>query len=206
MNIMSKWSDIYKSQISRFSSLDTFIKFKIGYKKKLINVIKKYGSNNKRILEVGCGSGTTSVFLSIIGYEVIGIDSDPDMVNLAMTIAREKKSSATFHVDHIQELATTAGRFGVIFSNGVMEHFSDKEIVNIVDKHLSVSDYVAISVPSDYFSEDQKIYGNERFMSKNTWKDILSNTTGSLVEEFSFDSDKPNKNKPQFIGFVLSSR
>ncbi len=202
---MSKWSEIYRKQLSKVDSLDIFIADKLAYKKTLIDTIKKYSLINGKILEVGCGSGITSMFLGQSGYQVIGVDSDPDMVELATSIATQKKSGASFKIDDIRTLGTINGHFNVIFSNGVMEHFSDNEIVSVVNHHLSISNYVIVCVPSDYFSDDQKIYGDERFMSAKQWHALLSKTTGLIVEKFSFDYDMNVIGKPQFIGFVLSS-
>ena len=36
-----------------------------------------------RVLDVGCGTGWTSVFLARRGYDVVGVDIAPDMVRLA---------------------------------------------------------------------------------------------------------------------------
>ncbi len=202
---MSKWSEIYKKQISEANSLDVFIDEKLAYKKKLIDTVKKYCLGSGKILEVGCGSGITSTFLGQLGYKVIGVDSDPDMVELATSIATQQKSATSFKIDDIKTLKTVENHFDVIFSNGVMEHFSDSDIISIVNYHLSMSNYVIVSVPSDYFSNNQKIYGDERFMSTNQWHAILSKTTGSIVKKFDFDYNKPITGKPQFIGFVLSS-
>ena len=202
---MSKWSEIYKKEMLKFSSLDNFIISKVEYKKCLIDIIKKYSRKNNKILEVGCGSGITSIFLEKSGYDVTGIDFDQDMIELATSIALQQKSSALFKIDDIKTLKTIQDHFNIIFSNGVMEHFSDSEIISIINRHLSVSDYVIISIPSDYFSIDQRIYGDERFMSSDSWRSILLKTKGAIVEEFYFNSDKKITNKPQFIGFVLSS-
>lgn len=202
---MSKWSEIYKKEMLKFSSLDEFISSRVEYKKCLIDVIKKYTQRHNKILEVGCGSGVTSIFLEKEGYNVIGIDSDQDMVELATLIAHKQKSHALFKVDNIKTLDTIQDHFDTIFSNGVMEHFSDTEIIEIINRHLSVSDYVIVSIPSDYFSIHQRIYGDERFMSPEIWRSILLKTNGAIVEEFNFNSDKNITSKPQFIGFVLSS-
>lgn len=202
---MSKWSDIYQKQMSKFDSLDAFIDNKISYKKVLIDIIKKYGNNTKKILEAGCGSGITSIYIQKAGYTVTGIDSDPDMVKLATSIADKQNSLAMFYVDDIKTLSTIKTHHDVIFSNGVMEHFSDSDIVSIVNCHLQSSSYVVISVPSDYFSDEQRMFGDERFMNTEKWHSILSKTQGKIIEEFHFDSDKPIEDKPQFIGFVLSS-
>lgn len=202
---MSKWSEIYRKQMSEFASLDGFIENKLAYKRKLIDVIQKYGSNHRTVLEAGSGSGVTSVWLAKRGYFVIGIDSDPDMISLSRSIASDQKTSIDFRQDDIRTLLSINDRFDVIFSNGVMEHFSDKEIVGIVNKHLSMSDSVIISVPSDYFSDDQRLHGDERFMSVKAWRKVLAGCTGHIVEEFSFNSNMPVSLKAQFIGFVLKS-
>ena len=64
---------------------------------------------------------------------------------------------------------------------------------------------MVVSVPSDFFTDDQRIHGDERFMSADQWRSILSKVHGSIVEEFTFNPDKTIGGKPQFIGFVLSS-
>ncbi len=204
---MSKWSEIYKQQISVFPDLDSFIENRIKNKIELIDIVKKYSHTTKKILEVGSGSGITSIFLEQNGYTVTGIDTDPDMIELAASIAEKKKSSALFKIDTIEKLATLNDQhFDTIFSNGVMEHFSDADIINIINHHLLISDYVVVSIPSNYFSDDQRIYGDERFMSADIWRSIFSKTNGKILEEFNFNSDKNNvRELPQFIGFVLSS-
>ena len=199
---MSKWSKIYRKQMSESPSLKTFINDKLSYKKPLLEVIKKY-SNNKKILEIGCGSGISTTFLAQQGFHVVGIDSDRDMIELATQISAQQKSSSVFMLDDIKTLDKIHEHFDVIFSNGVMEHFSDKQIVAIVNRHLLVCDYVIISIPSDYFSDSQKIYGDERFMDVSKWRLILSKTKGIIIEEFSFGHNKISSSKPEFIGFVL---
>jgi ubiquinone/menaquinone biosynthesis C-methylase UbiE len=140
---MSIWSEIYKKQMSEFDSLDAFIDNKIVYKKKLIDIIKKYSTKTRRLLEVGCGSGITSIFLEQAGCQVIGIDSDPDMVRLATSIAARQQSSTLFLVDDIKILETVKDQhFDVIYSNRGYGAFSDEDIISIVNLHLSVSNYV----------------------------------------------------------------
>ncbi len=211
---MSKWSTIYREQLAASGSLDSFILNKIGYKKKLISIVERYANNNKTILEVGCGSGITSVYLSSLGYKAVGVDSDPDQIKLARWIAKKKKCRALFKIDDIRTLKHTKNHFDVIFSNGVMEHFSDAEIVAMVNLHLSTAKYVIISVPSDYFTKKQRIFGNERFMNAERWRTILSKTNSGRVKEFSFGAKKQSKKrdrsgnlltreKTSFIGFIL---
>ena len=51
-----------------------------------------------KILDLGMGSGWTSVFLAKFGYKVIGVDTSPSMVDLAYKKAKEEKLSMQFRV------------------------------------------------------------------------------------------------------------
>ena len=50
------------------------------------------------ILDVGCGTGSLSVTLAGLGYQVIGIDLSPAMISLAEAKAAAHGHSITFHV------------------------------------------------------------------------------------------------------------
>jgi SAM-dependent methyltransferase len=203
---MSKWSKIYRKDLDDYDSAAEYIRHKISYKRELLSVVEKY-SNSKKLLEAGCGSGASSIYLAQKGYEVLGVDVDPDMIKLANELKDnvEIADNVNFQIEDIENMDGIKDDIGVIFSNGVMEHFSDSRIRSIIRLHISLSDYVIISVPSDYFAENQIIYGNERFLSLAKWRKIIDSSKASVVEEFDFNPDSDFKsNKSQFIGFVIA--
>ena len=55
------------------------------YLKKLL---KKYGVSDGIVLELGCGTGNVTRKLAEAGYDMIGVDNAPDMLEIAM----EKKA------------------------------------------------------------------------------------------------------------------
>lgn len=61
----------------------------------LVRVIEAGGLPGKRLLEIGCGTGTNAIELARRGYQVTAID----MVDLAVNRAREKARTAAVHVD-----------------------------------------------------------------------------------------------------------
>jgi len=201
---MSKWSKIYENQFAAAGSAKNFIEQKISYKKKLLETVEKYCPKNGTILEVGSGSGVTAIHLALSCYKITGIDSDSDMVEFARSIADGQKSAALFRLGNLQTLDNVKSRFDIIFSNGVMEHFSDRDIVEIINRHASVSKYVIFSVPSDFFTDEQRIYGDERFMNATEWRRIIAATKAVCIEEFSFGAAAAPQEKPEFIGFVLT--
>ncbi|RPJ51903.1 MAG: class I SAM-dependent methyltransferase, partial [Chloroflexi bacterium] len=51
-----------------------------------------------RVLDIGCGTGSLSVLLVGLGFEVTGIDLSPEMIALAETKAKQSRQVITFQV------------------------------------------------------------------------------------------------------------
>ncbi|MCD7904392.1 MAG: class I SAM-dependent methyltransferase [Clostridiales bacterium] len=58
--------------------------------KNIVYILKKYGQNGKRLLDLGCGTGTMAVMFSEAGYDVTGIDLSEDMLAEAKQKSEEK--------------------------------------------------------------------------------------------------------------------
>src|SRR5580693_3273328 len=63
----------------------------------LANVVAPPGP----IADLGCGPGAYALALARRGYEVVGIDGSPRMVEVARTRAARDKVDATFEVDDV---------------------------------------------------------------------------------------------------------
>lgn len=49
----------------------------------LIDLLKEYGISGGIVADLGCGTGTMTRLLAAAGYDMIGIDSSPDMLDVA---------------------------------------------------------------------------------------------------------------------------
>ena len=124
------WYEIYLNEIDEKGTMLNYVNDKIITKKNLINLIKKY-SPNKKIIESGCGTGILSTYLASLDYNVTAIDIDKEILGLSKKIAKEygAKNKPKFKQDSILELNFKEKEFDVSFSNGVLEHFSDNDII-----------------------------------------------------------------------------
>ncbi len=60
----------------------------------LLNLFRKNGINDGLVVDLGCGSGIWAKALAEAGYQVVGVDLSPAMIE----IARQRVPEATFHV------------------------------------------------------------------------------------------------------------
>ena len=54
----------------------------------LVSLLRDYGIEDGLVLDMGCGTGTLTEMLADRGFEMIGIDYSPEMLEIAI----EKKS------------------------------------------------------------------------------------------------------------------
>jgi 2-polyprenyl-3-methyl-5-hydroxy-6-metoxy-1,4-benzoquinol methylase len=85
----------------------------------LQSVLKKNAIWPCRALEIGCGTGTNSVWLAQQGFEVTGIDVAPLAVEQAEKRARAAGVKARFlAADVLQQLPDLNGPFDFFFDRG----------------------------------------------------------------------------------------
>lgn len=178
------WYEIYIDEINEKGSISNYVNDKIKTKKNLIDLIKKY-SPNKKIIEAGSGTGILSTYLASLGFDSVAIDIDKDILNLSKKIAKEygAKNKPKFMINSILKLNYKNKEFDVSFSNGVLEHFSDKEIIKTIKKQLKIANTVIVGIPTKYFDDNEAMYGDERFLKLKFWREIISQAGGKIIEE-----------------------
>lgn len=72
--------------------------------------------------------------------------------------------------------------FDVSYSNGVLEHFSDEEIIETLKQQMNISKYVIFRIPSTYFNMNEKMLGNERGLTLDEWKNLIHKANGKIFE------------------------
>ncbi|OGM26068.1 hypothetical protein A3D01_04880 [Candidatus Woesebacteria bacterium RIFCSPHIGHO2_02_FULL_39_13] len=115
-------------------------------------IIKKHFSDNKKILDVGCGDGT---FMAKINfdkkYEVTGIDLfDPYLKKAGKTKAYEK----VLKMD-VRKLNLKDSSFDCVHASQVLEHLKEKEALSLIKKMEKIAESkVIIGAPNGHFHQD----------------------------------------------------
>jgi SAM-dependent methyltransferase len=78
----------------------------------------------RRVLEVGCGTGTNALWLAEAGFDVVALDLSPTAIELARAKAASQAAKPQFLVrDFLAE--PVEGRFDLVFDRGVFHVFDD---------------------------------------------------------------------------------
>ena len=169
-SMQKNWNEYFNTKIKLKK---VFLKYVIKYSKKI----------KKPILECGCGTGKTSIYLANIGLKAYAMDIEEEMVKQTIKKFKEMGSIGFLKTikGDIKKIPFTNNFFSVTHSSGVLEHFSDEEIVDIINEQLRVSDICIFSVPTSYF--DKKMLGNERFLSRKQWRKIILKSNAKIIKE-----------------------
>ncbi|NQT89753.1 MAG: glycosyltransferase [Candidatus Omnitrophica bacterium] len=156
------------------------------------------------LLEVG--SGSAAISFSIIKKKAIRIITVDNRLNI---LKKVKEDARKLGLD-IEVVCADAfslpfreGAFDVVFSQGVLEHFTDVEIKRILDEKLKVcTKSVFFSVPNKHYRH--KDFGNERLLSKGAWEKLLTGFNIKESRDYYFQSTK--RNFFRYLGLMYMCR
>lgn len=184
----SHWGEIYRKDVEKKGGNLPYVINKINKKKKLIKLVEKYADKN--IIECGSGTSVVSIYLATLGYRVTAVDIENDVIKLSKSLAqtyystlKDCKPKLNFEKKSIFNLNYPKDKFDVAFSNGVLEHFKDEEIIKIIKEQLFISKTTIVGIPTKYFESKEAKYGNERVLELSYWRKLISDAGGTIIEE-----------------------
>lgn len=129
------WKDVYKNKVKFASNGDgSIIPWEIkSYDKNLKDILDYYNLKKGEALELGCGEGYDSAFLSSIGFKVTAIDISEDVIQKAKIV--HNNSNVDFlSLDFFE--AVPNKKFDLIFDRGFLHNYKSrsKEIFEKLDQ------------------------------------------------------------------------
>ena len=162
---MKPWIDIYKDRLNN----QYYEYFKKQYAP-FLEQLRKYETFQNH--EIGCGMGNSTRYLNSVinNNQYFCYDLCPEMLGLAMR--NIESTNVFFNNMDLREFKTHSAFPNLIHSHGVLEHFSDNEILDILNNNGS--DIHVHYVPSDKWITPSR--GDERLLSKEYWQDTFQPT------------------------------
>jgi 2-polyprenyl-3-methyl-5-hydroxy-6-metoxy-1,4-benzoquinol methylase len=86
------------------------------------------GLKGKKILDLGCGLGETSVYFAMQGADVVAADISWNMLEVTQNLAKQYGVKLTTHQTTAENLNFSNGeQFDIVFANFLMHHVNIKE-------------------------------------------------------------------------------
>jgi 2-polyprenyl-3-methyl-5-hydroxy-6-metoxy-1,4-benzoquinol methylase len=126
---------------------------RISLKRKL-KLINTFNSEEKILLDIGCGTGDFLQAAQQDGWSVTGIEPDDS----ARQIANSKTDNSVFNISHLEELGENS--FDVITLWHVLEHLPKLETHIQLFKHLLKPNGTLIIAVPNFKSYDAQLYEN----------------------------------------------
>jgi len=195
------WDDYYEDKLD---SYDEYIKAP-HIRKFLNNILSRWSGGN--ILEVGTGTGYMSIWLSkACPYsKIIAVDKNEQILKRAASINGTLNGKALFSRCDAFKLEHTFKdeKFDVVFHQGLLEHFNDDDIVQLLSQQLNTARYVIFSVPSKFYPRQD--FGDERLMDIEEWLKILA-PFRSAITYSEYDSHIEGEDGKEELTFIIEGR
>jgi len=164
---------------------------------RLISSIIRFTPKNGTILEVGAGTGLISMLLSQAGYRVTATDLDDEVLEKMKTLASSYNFSLKIEKADVLRLPYRDKSFDTVFSQGLLEHFSDEDVIQALREQGRVANTVIMDVPISRFKK--KPFGDERLLSVRHWKKLVYTSGLRIVYIYGRELAKYSQLFPQYF-------
>jgi ubiquinone/menaquinone biosynthesis C-methylase UbiE len=177
---MNNWHDFFKNK-ERTNYYWSVRRFKW-----LLRVITTQIPKGKKILETGCGRAILSDILQDYGYLVQAIDNDRELLKLT----QERRPQVNAFYGDLLKLKTQFSykSFYCVVSAGVLEHFSDEEIIDILKQIWWISTQTIFRVPSPHKKRRGGPRKDERLLSQEHWIRLIKKAGYKSIQVYYGDN------------------
>jgi 2-polyprenyl-3-methyl-5-hydroxy-6-metoxy-1,4-benzoquinol methylase len=147
MTRLSTFYDRYHQKNSRFRKLIRPTNFTYFYILRLLTLAGLQELRHLKILDIGCGVGTMSLYAASLGAAVVGVDISPRAIDIARA-AKEIMGfqKVSFKQGEVQQLKQV---FDVVFCFEVLEHVAaEQQFLKQIHDRMKVDGILLLSTPS----------------------------------------------------------
>ena len=115
-------------------------------KKRILNVLAPYAGAGRSALDAGCGSGFFSRYFCERGMRTVSVDHSESALKMTESLTQGRAKVIKADLVSENSLREYSGQFDLIFSDGLLEHFSRAHQDIIMGNLLSVLSGVGVIV------------------------------------------------------------
>lgn len=145
----SKFQKTWDLQWQAFAK-NIYLKINEGVVREILATLNE-DVKNKRILEVGAGSGSDVIALAKKGAVCVALDSSKEALNVCRKLAKQENVKIKTILADCRQIPVEDNSFDLVFSVGLIEHFEDS--IPVIKEQLRVlkkGGFLIIDVPQKY--------------------------------------------------------
>lgn len=143
----------------------------------------KLTKEKEKVLEIGCGSGETSLFLAKNSRNAFAIDYAIPSISLVNKASKKTGYKVnTYCLDALNELPFKECEFDVVFQAGLLEHFKRKQRIEMLSKWRRICKRMVSLIPNAH-SLAYRV-GKNIAEKNGTWQYGLEMPQSTLYSEF----------------------
>ena len=100
------------------------------------NLLEAYPTNDKKMIETGCGRGTLSNYFAVAGWDVTLLDYNESVLSVAKNIFEAQGLTVKYMKGDALALEIEDCSYDVVTNIGLLEHFED--IQTVMDEQLRI--------------------------------------------------------------------
>lgn len=129
-------------------------------------IFKKHGVKPNLVLDLGCGTGSITNILAKRGYDMIGVDLSPDMLNVARDKALEENLDVLYLCQDIREFELYGTVDAIICTLDVLNYITKPEdlrlVFSLVKNYLNPDGIFIFDINTEY--KLKNVLGNNTFV------------------------------------------
>jgi SAM-dependent methyltransferase len=160
------WSDYFEKT--------TVLSEYFYYRRTLLRKVLRYSQERALVLEIGSGTGWSSLALAMARRTVVALDIAPEALRRVGELAANLEVLLSVICADTKALPFRHDTFQIVFSQGVLEHFDNRAIRCITSELLRVAPVMIVDAPTNRAKNQPGAFGDERWLSWKYWKRLLT--------------------------------
>lgn len=159
-------------------------------------IFKKYNAKPKLVLDLGCGTGSITNILAKRGYDMIGVDISPDMLNVARDKAMEEGLDVLYLCQDIKEFELYGTVDAIICTLDVLNYITEpkdlQQVFALVKNYLNPDGIFIFDINTEH--KLKNVLGNNTFINDEngifyTWENEYSHNISNQFLTFFAETD-----------------
>lgn len=173
----------------------------------LFLAIRRVLPSGGKVLDVGCGAGIFTALLAHHGFQVVGIDEDPDIVAYAKEMTGYLRSPARVEQGNAFDLCRYYAQFDLVYSLGVVEHFEPAVTVRLIEEQARCARFILVAVPTRFTRYAAPVM-DERLYRRRQVSDLVRRAGVRVKESFVYGEvpTRIARNLERFLPGILYRR